>query len=72
VRRGVPIGSDNGLIRVRRQLSSVQLALLAQSLGWVDRVIELIPPVERSGEEWELRRLIRHVRRWMLEDVEVR
>ena len=69
-RAGADRMSDLG--RVRRQLSSVQLALLAQSLSWVVTVIEQIPPIERTGEEWELLRLIRHVRRWMLDDVTVR
>jgi hypothetical protein len=72
MRRGVPIDDNNGLTRVHRQLSSVQLALMAQSLDWVAGVIERVPAAERTGEEWELLRLIRHVRRWMLEDVTVR
>jgi hypothetical protein len=72
MRRGVPIGDNNGLTRARRQLSSIQLALLAQSLDWVAAVIERVPAAERTGEESELLRLIRHVRRWMLEDVTVR
>lgn len=60
------------LDRVRRRLTSLQLALIDQSLGWAVAVIETIPPAERTGEEWEILRLIRHVRRWMLEDLQVR